>query len=119
MKNLIATTLAFSCALLFLRAGEQKSDLDRLQGTWVVVSLHERGKALPAADIAMLEITVEKDVYTAKEKGETVAQYKFKIDSSKKPAQIDFTAGNLSRRPRSRASNRNRPRTIPTSHPQH
>jgi uncharacterized protein (TIGR03067 family) len=83
--------MLFSSGLLLSQAGDAKSDLEQLQGTWIIASLVERGKAPPAAEIANLVVTIEKDVYTAKDKGEVVAQYRIKLDPSKKPAEIDFT----------------------------
>jgi uncharacterized protein (TIGR03067 family) len=91
MKNLIAATLLFSSSLLFLHAGEEKSDLERLQGTWIVASLVEKGKGLPAAEIEVLEVAIEKNVFTVTEKGKKVVEYEIKLDPSKKPATIDFT----------------------------
>jgi uncharacterized protein (TIGR03067 family) len=91
MKNLIAATLLFSSSLLFVNAGEEKSDLERLQGTWIVASLVEKGKEQPAAEIEILEVAIEKNVFTVTEKGKKVVEYEIKLDPSKKPAAIDFT----------------------------
>ncbi len=91
MKTLIATTLLFSSGLLLLHAGEEKSDLDRLQGTWIVAALVEKGKEQPAAEIEILEVAIEKNVFTVTEKGKKVVEYEIKLDPSKKPAAIDFT----------------------------
>jgi len=91
MKTPIAIALFVVAAIPFVRAGDEKSDLEKFQGKWIVVSLLEEGKAVDAKELAMLEITIEKDTYTATEKGEVVAKYRFKIDPSKKPAAIDFT----------------------------
>ena len=91
MKPLILTILFFSTAVALTRAGDDKSDLDRMQGTWHVVSLLEKGKALPAGDIEVLEFVIEKNTFTAFEKGKMVVKYEIKLDATKKPKQIDFT----------------------------
>lgn len=91
MKNLIATLLVFSSGLVVVSAGEEKTDLERMQGTWLVVSLTEEGKAVPAAEVEILEVAIEKDVLTVREKGKIVVQYEIKLDPTKKPKEIDFT----------------------------
>lgn len=88
---MIATTLLFVSGLVLISAGEASKDLDRLQGNWLVASLIEEGKAIPANELADLEVTVQKDVFTVNEKGKAIAQYQFTLDSSKNPKTIDFT----------------------------
>ena len=89
MNKLIASVLTFSASLVLAHSGD--TDLERLQGTWLVTSLLEEGKALPAADIEILEIVINKDVFTVNEKGKAIAQYQIKLDPAKTPRQIDFT----------------------------
>jgi len=91
MKATITTILFFACGCLFLTAGEQTSDLDKFQGKWVVVSLSEQGKAIPAAETDALEFTIEKDLFTVSEKGKVEVQYKIVLDGSKTPKEINFT----------------------------
>ena len=91
MKPIIATTLLFITGLTLLGAGEEKSDLDRMQGVWVVASLTEEGKAVPAEEIDVLEVTVEKDAFTVTEKGKPVVKYQMKLNPTKKPKEVDFT----------------------------
>ncbi|MSQ95434.1 MAG: TIGR03067 domain-containing protein [Gemmataceae bacterium] len=90
MKTTIATTLLFTSGLVFLAAGEA-SDLDRLQGAWIVAALIEEGKAVPAGDLADLEVVVQKDIFTVNEKGKAIAQYQFTLAPAKTPKTIDFT----------------------------
>jgi uncharacterized protein (TIGR03067 family) len=91
MKTSIAICVLLLCGGLALHAGDADKDIDRLQGTWLVASLVEEGKAVPADEVATLEITIQKDVFTVNEKGKTIAQYKLKLDPSKKPKAIDLT----------------------------
>lgn len=72
-------------------AGDEKSDLDRLQGSWIVASLTEKGKALTKEEIEGLEVTIEKDILTGIQKGKTVVKCKVKLDSAKNPKAIDLT----------------------------
>jgi uncharacterized protein (TIGR03067 family) len=91
MRILIASPLLFFSGLMYLHAGEKTSDLDRMQGTWLVASLTEKGKAAPADEIAMIEIVIEKDTFTTFEKGKVVVKYQLKFDATKSPKQIDLT----------------------------
>jgi uncharacterized protein (TIGR03067 family) len=91
MKSMLASIALFVGTLLFAHAGEEPTDFDRMQGTWVIVSLIENGKAISAEEAAALEFVIEKDVYTAYEKGKAVVKYQFKLDPAKTPKQIDFT----------------------------
>ena len=91
MKATIATVLCFIWGCLLLYAGEPGNDLEKFQGKWVVVTLTEQGKAIPAAETNLLEFTINKDVFTVTEKGQTVVQYKIVLDPSKKPKEINYT----------------------------
>ncbi len=91
MKTLIACMPLFFLSLALLSAGEAATDLERMQGTWTVVSLTELGKAIPAEETDILEVVVNKDVMTVYKKGKVEVQYRFKLDPDKKPKQIDFT----------------------------
>jgi uncharacterized protein (TIGR03067 family) len=90
MKIVIPTFAIVLFTISFVIAGDEK-ELDKFQGKWTIVSLVEEGKAVPASEVDKLEITIEKDIYTAVEKGEVVAKYRVKVDTSKKPHTIDFT----------------------------
>ncbi len=91
MKTLLATAVLFTSGLFLASAGDPASDLDRLQGAWIVASLLEEGKAVPAAELGDLEVVVQKDVFTVNEKGKAIAQYQFVLDPTKNPKTIDFT----------------------------
>jgi uncharacterized protein (TIGR03067 family) len=82
--------------LLTFAVAAQKGDRvkDKLQGVWVVVSLDSAGKNVPEELLTGQTLTFKGDtiIYNKKfnENGEKeVATYK--IDVSKKPAQIDMT----------------------------
>lgn len=90
MKPLFASITLFLVAVVLLHAGETPSDLDRMQGTWSVVSLAEQGKAIPATETDVLEFIVKKDVVSIYEKGKLEFQYQMTLDSTKTPKTIDF-----------------------------
>jgi uncharacterized protein (TIGR03067 family) len=91
MRRWICSILFFLTGVCLLHAGEGASDLDRMQGTWQVVSLVEEGKAVPAAEIDVLEVVIDKNEYSMKEKGKIIARYSLKLDPQKTPRTIDFT----------------------------
>jgi uncharacterized protein (TIGR03067 family) len=91
MKTLVATLPILLGGIVYLHAGEKTSDLDKLQGTWTVVSLTELGKGVPASETDTLEYEFKKDVLTVYDKGKIEAQYQFKVDADKAPRAIDFT----------------------------
>lgn len=90
MRILICTTFVSLCGLVGLHANEKANDLDRLQGTWRVVSLVEKGKAASKQDADAIEIIIDKDTFTTKEKGVVGAKYQIKLDPAKMPKHIDF-----------------------------
>ena len=89
MKTLSATLVLFASELLL--AQDAASDLERMQGSWLVASLFEEGKSVPEKELADLEVTIEKDILTVNEKGKAVAKHQFKLDPAKSPKAIDFT----------------------------
>jgi uncharacterized protein (TIGR03067 family) len=91
MKTLIASIALFLCCVILLQAGESATDLERMQGTWTVVSLTEQGKAIPNAETDILEFVIDKDVIKVLEKGTVEVQYQIKLDPEKSPKAIDFT----------------------------
>jgi uncharacterized protein (TIGR03067 family) len=96
MKTLICTALVFLCALVPLHGDEKDkekpkdNDLERLQGTWRVVSLTEEGKAVVKEVADTIEIVIDKDTFTASEKGVVGAKYSITLEPNKSPKQIDF-----------------------------
>jgi uncharacterized protein (TIGR03067 family) len=91
MKNLILYVMVLPTSMALLQAGDDQSDLDRMQGTWEVVALIEKGKETPQAELDALTIVIAKDLFTTLEKGEPVVKYRIKLDPTKKPKTIDFT----------------------------
>lgn len=90
MKSLLCTTFLFAIALVGVQAGEKDNDLAWLQGTWRVVSLTEKGKDVAKVDADAIEIVIDKDTFTTREKGVVGAKYQITLDATKTPKHIDF-----------------------------
>ena len=72
-----------------------KSDLDKLRGTWLTVSLINDGKTLqdektPAKEGPTTKVAYDGDKWMIKVGDKTVAKGILKVDSSKKPKEIDI-----------------------------
>jgi uncharacterized protein (TIGR03067 family) len=71
------------------REDEAKKEVEKLQGTWKVVSIEEGGKV--ASEKGNRTVTFDKDTLTLSQDGEAVLKGTFKLDPSKKPKAIDVT----------------------------
>jgi uncharacterized protein (TIGR03067 family) len=96
MKTSCMLTLAVGslfAAMSLVTSAEPKTDLDKLQGTWLTVSLVYDGKSLfdeknpPKVEPAKLAYDGSK--WLVKVDGKTVAGGVTKVDPSKKPKEID------------------------------
>jgi len=65
-----------------------KSDKDKLQGTWQVVSGERMGKPIPEPE--KHKLVIEDDTLTIKRGDEVVFKGKVKLDPSKKPKTLDM-----------------------------
>jgi uncharacterized protein (TIGR03067 family) len=65
-----------------------KKDLDKLQGTWTLVSGKSDGEDLPKELVEKLKLVVDKDKFTIKD-GENDETAVVTLDPSQKPAAID------------------------------
>lgn len=90
MKELIGCAMLIAGAGL-AQPGDDPSDLDRLQGSWEIVSLVEKGEPAKKAELETLVVVIDKDTFTTLEKGEAVVKYRIKLDPTKTPRAIDFT----------------------------
>jgi uncharacterized protein (TIGR03067 family) len=87
--------LAPLACLLLLGAdnkAEIKKDMDKLQGTWDVVSLEVGGQKAPAEALPQFRLTIKGDKmsHKGKQEGDT-EETTFTIDPSKDPKTIDMT----------------------------
>ena len=84
---LLATGLVFADD----KADEaNKKALAALKGTWKVESAVREGEARPAADLEKVKLKVDGESFTINEDGRDMPA-KIKVDSTKKPAEIDLT----------------------------
>lgn len=91
--------LIFTAALLATDRGAvaddaSKSDLDKLSGTWLTVSLVNDGKTLmdektPAKEGPTSKLAYDGNNWMVKVADKTVAKGTYKIDATKTPKQID------------------------------
>ncbi|MBI2806471.1 MAG: TIGR03067 domain-containing protein [Planctomycetes bacterium] len=100
MRTLVVLgyVLAGVCTPFALGAGDAKSDQAKLQGTWVAVSLVEKGKAEPPDRVRTLKLIIMGNKYIyqlGSDDKRFVAT--FKIDPTTKPKSMDvvFDAGPL------------------------
>ncbi len=69
-----------------------KVDQDKLQGTWAMVSVEVGGQQVGEDMLKDFQLTVQGDKYTVKRGDETMVVATFKVDPTKKPKEVDFTA---------------------------
>jgi uncharacterized protein (TIGR03067 family) len=67
-----------------------KKDADALQGAWRAVSIMAEGQAMPEEQARAFELVIKGDKYDFKVQGEVMESGTLKLDSSKKPATVDF-----------------------------
>jgi uncharacterized protein (TIGR03067 family) len=98
MKSLNALILATGALMAADNPAKEdpsKSDLDKLRGTWLTVSLVNDGKTVvdektPPKEGPMTKVAYEGTKWMIKVGDKTVFTGIFKIDSAKKPKEIDF-----------------------------
>ncbi len=71
-----------------------KKDLEKLQGTWSLVSAMQDGKALPADKVKRTTIVFKEDTFLFPGEAEqaTSKDGTIKVDPTKKPKQMDATS---------------------------
>jgi uncharacterized protein (TIGR03067 family) len=89
MKQFVAV---FAVGLLVAADGpgkdEAKSDKDKLQGTWQVVSAERMGKAMPEPE--KHKLVIEGDTLTIQRGDAVLFKGKVKLDPAKKPKTLDM-----------------------------
>lgn len=73
------------------------NDADKIQGTWTCVSGEKDGTPIPADVVKQLKLKLTKDKYATRKGDELLFESEYKLDASKKPAEIDIigTEGDL------------------------
>jgi uncharacterized protein (TIGR03067 family) len=95
MKLVLGTVVAAGLLVVSGVVGQEKKEIDQLEGKWVVLSAERDGKAWDAMKGAVRVNTGDKYVLTPKE-GKAIPGA-MKIDPSKKPKTMDMspTEGNF------------------------
>jgi len=91
MAVLVALTSGLLLAADKPKANDAKMDMQALQGTWQVVSGEAAGQAAPAAAVKGAELAIKGDGYSFMMKGQVAEAGTFKLDTTTKPVQMDFT----------------------------
>jgi uncharacterized protein (TIGR03067 family) len=75
-------------------ADKPKTDRERLQGTWLGVSLEDEGKKVPEKEVKAkgFEMVFAGNKVTIPIKGES-KEFEYKLDPAKNPKQIDLLLG--------------------------
>lgn len=68
---------------------DDKDDLEKLQGTWKLVSLEKDGKKQPEDAIKNFKVIIKDDKFILKD-GNTDYEATIKLDTAKKPKTIDL-----------------------------
>src|SRR5262245_15790509 len=68
-----------------------KKDMERLQGTWTVVTMEEKGSKAPEEVLKDIAVEIKGDRIIISEKGKLVVEFRYKLDAGKKPRAIDLT----------------------------
>jgi len=92
MKRIICASLALSAVVLVgvsPAAGDAKSDLEALQGTWELSYFERDGKEVKLENVTKLTFTDDK--FVVKRGDEIVSAGTFKLDPSKKPKESETT----------------------------
>src|SRR5262245_57159820 len=77
-------------AALLVAAEDAKKDLDKIQGTWHVVSVENDGAKRPDEVAKDMKMVIKGDKYTFTA-GDMTESGTIKLDPSKKPATIDIS----------------------------
>src|SRR5262245_42207302 len=91
----VVTTLgAVACASAVPAADDRdeavKKDLEKVAGTWQLVSREKDGQKLPEDEVKRTTLTLTGDKYSVQVDGKTVEEGTFRIDPSRKPKAIDI-----------------------------
>ncbi len=63
----------------------------KLQGTWVIVSIEYDGKKIEGIGDRDLQVVITAETIAWRQRGRTVSEARYKIDTTKSPKQIEST----------------------------
>lgn len=85
LLTVMATSLLFALDV----KDDTKQDLDKLQGTWVLVSVESKGMELPKDKIKVNTLVIKNDKFIISSEGNPSREAAFTIDPTKNPKWID------------------------------
>ena len=89
MSRLACLLALVFAAAVFAADKDAKSDQERIQGTWEVISGESNGKAMP--DAVGMKFTFTKDVWRMGKDDKEGLAVNYKLDPTKSPKAIDTT----------------------------
>lgn len=90
MRTLLPLVVAVGLLVTAVTAQENAGDLKKMQGTWSVEKMVENGREAPAKDLKGIQMTIRGHNYHFTGGEENYKGY-LRIDSSKKPKQLEAT----------------------------
>jgi len=70
--------------------GDNKNDLDQMQGKWHAIAIEGQGKAKGADEIKKFTLEVKKDDFSVKVNGQDHVSAKVVLRADKKPKELDL-----------------------------
>src|SRR5581483_11296159 len=89
MRRITLVAIVLSIGFAFAEKG--KTDLDKLQGTWMRASVERDGKPASADELKNPRLTIKGDKYTL-DGGKEKRTGTFKLDDTKSPKTLDIIA---------------------------
>jgi uncharacterized protein (TIGR03067 family) len=90
---MLAAGLGISGAAADEARDPAKKELEALQGQWKLVSATRDGKDMPRDMVKALKCTIKGDKFTVARDGKAVEEGTLKLDTTKKPREIDMALG--------------------------
>jgi uncharacterized protein (TIGR03067 family) len=92
MRGMIGAVLAAGLAAATAAAGgDAKKDSERLQGSWAVVRMEEKGSSAPEDLLKELAVEIKGDRLLVTNQGKPLLEFRYTLDPTKKPRAIDLT----------------------------
>jgi uncharacterized protein (TIGR03067 family) len=91
MRTYVSAVLAVGLAAIIAAAQAGGGDAEKIQGTWIVVSLQDGGKQAPEKEIEGTRLIVTKDKMTLSKPGGEEDSVGYTLDATKKPKWVDLT----------------------------
>ena len=90
IRKLLGASAVLFLVALPSPAADEKSDKDKIKGTWEMTSVEFGGQKLPIPEGKGMSLTFDGDKVIKKEPGKKDEAGTFKIDEKKKPKEIDL-----------------------------